>query len=378
MWLGDNLKKIIIIVVVLVLVFASIGLISNNSNLFSLGKNNKVKIGYIGPLTGPVANIGISVKNSIDLANYQNNNIFEIIYEDGKWKPVDAVNAAKKLIEIDNIDIIISGACSSSILAIAPLTEENKIIHITPVAGSPLVAKSGEYVYRVSTSSDVLAANTAKVVYEKGARKVGVIFELNDYPVGWKQVFKREFEKLGGKVIIEEGFTFGSNDTKIQLIKLNAQDIDSIVMSTVSATSAIKLAKESKELGIEKRLIGAETFTLTQTIRNAKSNLDGFFAADYSYPKKSKQFQQFVLDYNVYTRNELLEELFGAIAYDMYDLLLEGVNVCGKDSLCIKSYFDNAGKRSGVAGEYYFDEDGSAIREVVLRKFENGKFILVN
>ena len=89
-----------------------------------------IRIGIIAPFTGDAAVYGQSEKNAIDLAVEEINlnggidgRLIEVIYEDGKCNGMDATTAAQKLINVDNVDIILGGTCSGETLAIAPLAE---------------------------------------------------------------------------------------------------------------------------------------------------------------------------------------------------------------------------------------------------------------
>jgi branched-chain amino acid transport system substrate-binding protein len=371
------MKKIILVGVVLALVLFSMGLASNHVSFFTLEGTSLVKIGYVGPLTGPLANLGVSIKESIELANYQNGNLFSIIYEDGACDPTKAVTAAKKLIEIDEVDVIISGVCSSSTLAIAPLTEAENIILISPTASSPKITMSGPFTYRLEASSALLASNAAKQVYEKGFRKIDIIYELNDYPVGWKDSFKEKFEMLGGEIVLEENFVSSGSDVRTALTKFKNSKSDAIIFSIISISAGNKLLNQARELGIKKQLIGNEIFSLKEMVLKSKEQLNGMLASEIDFNKKSLESKKFFADYEKRFGKELLEEVYGALAYDTYSILANGIKKCGNNTFCIKNYFDNGEKRNGLAGEYYFDEHGDAIRKVVLNRFENGEFVLL-
>jgi len=100
--------------------------------------------------------------------------------------------------------------------------------------------------------------------------------------------------------------------------------------------------------------------------------------SEFDFNRNTLGTKKFFFDYNEMFGKELLEDVYGALAYDTYSLIAKGIKKCGKDTACIKEFFDNGEKRNGLAGEYYFDEHGDAIRGVILEIFENGEFVLVN
>lgn len=340
-----------------------------------------IKIGFISPLTGPVAYTGEPVKNGFELAHEKNSvfndRIIEIIYEDDKCITEEAVKAAKKQIEIDNVKIVVSGVCSGSALGVAPIAQERKVILISPVAASPALTDSGEYVFRIASPSNLMASNAAKIVKNLGYNTVGVLYELNDYPVGWKAVFNNEFKSLGGEVIIEENFNTGDTDLKTQLMKIKDKNPEIVLVSALSAPSAIQILKQAKELNINKQLIGNEVFSFKSVINSNPDASEGILMTTYKYDLNSTKMKNFLSDYQNKYGKEITEEIYGALGYDLYNLLYEAINECnGAVPNCIKDYLNNMGEKTGASGNYTIDEDGDAVREVVLRKVENGKLII--
>ena len=84
----------------------------------------------MGPFTGPLASTGIPAKNAFALAHENNRKneqyTLNIIYEDDQCDPKKAVAITELFLSKNNVDYIISGICSSSVLAIAPLVEKEK------------------------------------------------------------------------------------------------------------------------------------------------------------------------------------------------------------------------------------------------------------
>jgi len=80
-----------------------------------------VKIGVIAPLSGPGATYGEDAVNvfqqSVDEYNASNPTTkVTLIVEDGKCAGKDATSAAQKLVNVDKIDILLGGQCSSETL----------------------------------------------------------------------------------------------------------------------------------------------------------------------------------------------------------------------------------------------------------------------
>ncbi len=115
-------KKIFSVIVAVVIITFGI-LVASKETSNSAG----LKIGVILPLTGENAVIGEGIKKSLDLANKQNDNQFDLIYEDDHFDPKVGITAYHKLRDFDKVDAIIN-VTPTTADAIMPLIETAPII----------------------------------------------------------------------------------------------------------------------------------------------------------------------------------------------------------------------------------------------------------
>src|SRR3989338_8751673 len=85
-----------------------------------------LKIGAVLPLTGDGAAYGLPIQraaslavNEINLAGGVKGQSMEIIWEDGKCDAKEATSAARKLVTVDGVKVILGGVCSSETLSMA-------------------------------------------------------------------------------------------------------------------------------------------------------------------------------------------------------------------------------------------------------------------
>ena len=106
-------------------------------------QSKPIKIGALGPMTGAAAEIGPKVKNAITLrleeAKWQvAGRPIELIFQDeGGGDPAFAMAAVKKMVEMDQVDIIIGPLNTPMTMAVAPYLARQKMVDLTlaPVAG---------------------------------------------------------------------------------------------------------------------------------------------------------------------------------------------------------------------------------------------------
>lgn len=123
----NKMKNKIIISVIVILILL-IGFISFNQNDNSDKEvKENIKVGLIAGLSGEYAAIGEAVRDGLILSLKDEN--IELIIEDSEFNQTKGLSAYKKLVEIDEVDIIV-GADSFSLPGITPLVQEREIPYL--------------------------------------------------------------------------------------------------------------------------------------------------------------------------------------------------------------------------------------------------------
>jgi branched-chain amino acid transport system substrate-binding protein len=102
-----------------------------------------IKIGVLGPMTGASAETGPKIKNAITLrleeAKWQAaGRPLELIFQDeGGGDPAFAMAAVKKMVEMDQVDIVIGPMNTPMTMVVAPYLVRQQMVNLTlaPVAG---------------------------------------------------------------------------------------------------------------------------------------------------------------------------------------------------------------------------------------------------
>lgn len=340
-------------------------------------KDDTLKIGFVGPLSGPLSNPGVYIKNSFSLAHNQNDTVngkkIDVIYEDGRCNPRKAVTSAKKLLNVNDADILVSSMCGGSTMAISELIKDKDTILISSVASTPAISNAGKNVFRISSSADLFAERTASKIENLNYDKIGIVVENTKYTIGWKNSFK---EVYNGTITRVEKFNTGDTSMKSQLTKIKSTNPDAVLFLVQSPKSGALLVKQSKELGIESQLIGNEAFFVRQLFKNMGNSSDGFLILTYKYSHDSEKMKNLLDDYKKKYGKELPEDLYGALGYDTYNLLHDALKKCnGSDTDCIKEYLSDVEDREGASGEFSINNKGDGIREFMWWKVDNGKIV---
>ena len=343
-------------------------------------KEDTLKIGYIGPLSGGVSFIGEdevrAIEFSVNKINKEsgiNGEKVEIIFEDGKCDPKEAAIAADKLINIDKVKIILGGFCSGETLAIAPIAETNKVILLSTQSASPDITNAGEYVFRTFPSDAYRGKKYAELIKSMNITKVATLTEQTSFAKGLQDTFKKEFERYNGKIIAEE-YSFGATDFKVQLEKIKNENPEAIFVIAQGGNSGLLAIKQIKEMGMNITLFGTYVFLSESVLKTAENSAEGMKILDSS---SKIQDRGLVDEYEeLFDRKPSYTSILGA-KYDALNILKDSIEECKEvNTECIKDYLYNITEYNGLIGNYSFDENGDVVGvKHSLWEISNGKAV---
>lgn len=198
----------------------TIGLLSTALCLGSMSaqaqenKSCEISVGSVLSITGSMAAIGKSIGDAAQLAIDHFNEAggvngckVKFILRDDQGSPNVGVDAAKTLVEIEKVPVILGAIQSGvSLPILTSVTVPSKVTQISCCASAPIfteLAKEGGtngYWFRTLPTDRPQAIVMASIAKERGYKNVAIIHVNSDYGVSLSKQFKLAFEKMGGKV----------------------------------------------------------------------------------------------------------------------------------------------------------------------------------
>ena len=169
-----------------------------------------VKIGSLMDFTGELAEFGGPMNDAILLAVGHVNAAggvlggrqIEVVAEDGATSDVTSVDAARKLVNVDDVSALVGPLASGITLAVAnAVTIPNQTPQISPSATSPAltVLEDDDFLFRTAPSDAFQGVILADLAHSLGYRSAGVLFVNNPYGQGLADQFTESFEAMGGQ-----------------------------------------------------------------------------------------------------------------------------------------------------------------------------------
>jgi hypothetical protein len=228
-----------------------------------------VRIGLDNPLTGPLASLGknelLGCRMAIDEINAKGGVLgrpVELIVEDSTSGDAGtAVQKARKLIDRDKIDFLLGNTNSALSLAMAEVSNEERILHIVPGGHTDAVTGASCHwnVFRVCSTTQMEANAVADTLIKAYGKKF--YYLTFDYAFGHtlEAGLIKATTGLGGTRVGGDLVPLGTSDYSSYLIKAQAANPD-VIMFLIGGDDMTNALKQAVQFGLDKKvhLAGAQ------------------------------------------------------------------------------------------------------------------------
>lgn len=177
-----------------------------------------IKVGVIGPFSGPFALQGKNFKAGIDayLAQHGNkvgNDTIDVIYRDVPTAdPGKSAALARELVVQDKVQYLAGFYFTPDAMAVAPILEEANVPMVVFNAATSAIVKASPLVVRTSFTTWQTSAPMASVAKQKGISKVITVVSNYGPGIDSETAFKTTFAAGGGTVVESIRMPMTTND----------------------------------------------------------------------------------------------------------------------------------------------------------------------
>ena len=354
-----------------------------------------IRIGVTEPLTGAFAASGNYVTQGAKIAEDAINasggvlgRKIQLIVEDNKSNPTEAVATAEKLIAKDKVPVLMGAWSSTLTLAVMPKLMEYEVPMLVETSSSGKITTSGNpYIFRISPTSEMEARAFTPMVKTFGIKKADFLATNNDFGLGASQEFSKMLQAAGAQVGVMETMDPKATDFSAQLAKIKASGGDTLFVTT-AVEQATLILKQAKEQQVKARIITTGgSVSPDQLIAQAGDAANGSYHLVFFTPwfpeavKNPDIARKFVAEWNArkYNVGGLTEGFRG---WDGIHTIVEAIKAAGKaEPKAIAQAMWNV-KVHGINGDIAFIKQGPAGKEsaqnvpsVYVVRIENGKVV---
>lgn len=214
-------------------------------------------IGAALPITGDSASIGSDQSRGAELAVERVNSEdgvlgkkLSVTVEDTQSDTVPAVQAARKLVSVDKVPVVVGEYLSARTIAIQKYLQRTGVVGINPGSSSPDIASNGSYEFSSIALDNIAGRYTANKLYDAGYRSIAYLGPNNPYGAEFARVIEGTFKDLGGDVTESILYTEGESSYRSELERMKDSNPELHVYATYVSDS-ITINKEAYELGID-------------------------------------------------------------------------------------------------------------------------------
>ncbi len=302
-----------------------------------------VKIGLLATLEGPFAAGGQDGMRGAELAVKQRNGMvagkkIEIIKASSDAKPDVAVNATRKLVEQDKVDIMVGPLSGSEGIAVKNYSKSQPgttFINGSSGAQATTLTDPSPNFFRFNTEGAQWMVGLGDYALKtKGYKKMALIAEDYAFPYSQVQGFMTEYCKAGGRVTHKAWVPLGGKDYSSVIAKLPG-DVDALLV-VLGGSDAVNFLTQYEQAGGIKPMVGG-SITVDQTVLNFKGKRResllgtpsaGPIADSYDTP----EWKKFVADYKANFKDGFPSpSLFAYVYYINMKAALDGLEAVNGD-----------------------------------------------
>lgn len=346
-----------------------------------------VKIGVLATLEGPFAAGGQDGMRGADLALMQRKGMaggkkVEFVKGSSNANPDVAVNATRKLVEQDKVQIMIGPLSGSEGIAVKNYSKSQP--GVTFVNGSSgaqhttLVDPSPNF-FRFNTEGAQWMVGLGDYAFkDKGYKRMALISEDYSFPYSQVQGFMAGYCKAGGKMVEKIWVPLGTKDYAAAIAKI-PKDIDAI-FAVLGGADAVNFLTQYEQAGGNKPIVGG-TITVDQTVLGFRGRRpDAIVGTPTAGPmadaNDTPEWKQFVADYKANFKDGLPSpSLFAFLYYINTKAALDALDaVKGDLSDGQKKYREALSKLTlkTPVGDYTLDENRQAIGPTFITEVAKG------
>lgn len=344
---------------------------------------DKVKLVFIGPLTGGVSANGLGGRNSADLAIKLRNKdpkakyAYELIVLDDECKPNIGVQVATKAATDRSIVAGVTHYCSTVAMATVDVYHKFGLPVVVWGAVLPDVTYANDYkeVHRVNGTMINQNDIAAKFMTAQKYKRWAIIHDTTDYGKGHNKYFSEFLVKAGGQVVGTFGVTADQQDFAAELTKIKELKPDVIYFGGITPLG-VRIRTQMDKLGVKAVFQGTSGIVSDAFITGLGPLAEGVVAFREGAPiEKLPGGKMFAEQYAAQKYNEV-PEAYGAFAYAAATLIMDVIERVGPDRKKVRDELNKTRDYQSIVGPVTFDDHRqNAVPLITKLVVQDGKWI---
>lgn len=345
-----------------------------------------INLGVVFSLTGGAAIYGNPQLQAVQMAveeindsDYLGEANLVAIVEDGGTDVETSISAMTKLVEEDQVPVVIGPTLSNQALSADPIAQDAGVLVLgVSNTRSNLETDIGDFYLRNSLpEAKVIPGTVAQATEILGLENVAVMYSDNDeFTVSGYEVFVEALEANGVNIVATETFATGDTDFNAQLTNIIALNPDAIVVSALAA-EIVPLLQQTRNLGYTGPIIGGNGFNtpgIASPDTGAGESANGVIVGGaWNIAKQNELSLAFSEKYEA--EYGAAPDQFAVQAYTGTWMIATGIRCADStESAAVRDALKGLKDFNSPLGSFSFDDDGLPEHEPVAQIIVDGQY----
>lgn len=346
---------------------------------------DKVKIAWVGPLTGAISQHGIGGRNSAELAvklmnaDPKTKYEYELVVLDDECKPNVGVQVVTKIASDRSIVAAIPHYCSATAIATVDIFHRFKLPMVVWAAVLPEITYANKYPEIHRVSGILIGQNRvgAQFMKERGYKKFVAFADSTDYGKSMLKYFTQFTIENGNQILGTFAVAPDQQDLSAELTKIKELNPEVIYFGGLTPLGA-RLRTQMAKFGINAQLEGnsgimGDAFIAAIGPELAEGTVTFFDSPPISKMPGGKMFSD---AYKAAGYNDP-PEAYGPFSFAATTLVMQTIEKTGPDRAKITAGLANVKDVPSIVGPINFDDHGQNITPLTTRYVvQDGKWVV--
>ena len=341
------------------------------------------KLAYVGPLTGPNANLGINIRNgaavAIEEANEAGGDVkFELAEFDTQGSPDQASTLKDRFINDQSIVGVVGPTFSGETRALVPSLQEAGLVMVSASATATDLATTGATVFhRLVPNDDIQAKGVTDYVTRKlNVKSAAYIHDNADYGKALADGTRDQLEKAGVTTVLNEPIDPKSQDFSAAVNKVRAiSPAPDMVFYGGYYSEAGRLKKQLTDATVNVRFVSGDGSLDVGFLQSAGApaaeGVQVTCACKLATTDAPGKLGEFAKAYEAQWNTP--PATYSTEGYDATNILISGIRAGNTTRPALLTYVEGIGTYDGVGKPIEFEADGNIKASgVFVYEFQNG------
>jgi branched-chain amino acid transport system substrate-binding protein len=237
-----------------------------------------IRVGMLQMLTSDLAQYGLPLRDAgifavdeINAAGGINGRRIQVFLEDVGGTPQGSVQAALRLIQRDQVQIIMQGGTSGHTLATIPVVDQNQVPMVNMSTAEAITQQGSQWTFRAArVPNSVLDRKFAQyVVKEMKVQRIAVIYGNDEMGRDASNNFVKSLTELGVQPVSNEQIQVGDADVSAQVTRVLSSRPNAVFIQGHTNESS-KIVRTLRQLSRERlQILGFDQMATAQFIERA-------------------------------------------------------------------------------------------------------------